>query len=91
MTALHITEHAIERYQERVANVSEADARIALSSPAVTTAADFGAPYVKLGTGQRIVIEGGRVITVLPSDMTIGRMAHYARHHAEPGFGGAVE
>jgi uncharacterized protein (DUF2252 family) len=88
---IHVTEHAIDRYRERVEAVSADAARIALSSEAIVTAANFGAPYVKLGTGQRVVLEGSRVITVLPHDMTIGRMAHYARLHAGPGIGGAVE
>lgn len=65
---LHVTQHAVERFQERVSNVTDAEAREALSSPTVRKAAEFGAPYVKLGTGQRIVLERDRVITVLPAD-----------------------
>ena len=64
---LHITTHAVERYQERVANVAEETARAALNSPAVRLAAQIGAPYVKLGTGQRIALKGHSVVTVLSS------------------------
>ncbi len=63
-----ITSHAIERYQERVANVSDDEARLALASPAVRAAALFGCKYVRLATGQRIVVEDGIVKTVLPSE-----------------------
>lgn len=65
---IHVTAHAIERYQERVANVPDEEARVAICSPAVLKAAEFGATYVRLGTGQRIVIEDGRVVTVLPAE-----------------------
>jgi hypothetical protein len=65
---LRITSHAVERYQERVANVTPTEARIALTSPVIAKAADFGAPYVKLGTGQHVVLEGRVVVTVLPKD-----------------------
>ena len=74
MTPLHITAHAIDRYRQRVSNVSIDDARIALTSPAISRAADFGAPYVRLGTGQRIVIVDHVVVTVLPPDVWVGTM-----------------
>lgn len=77
---LHVTTHAIERYQERVSNVPDADARAALSCPAVLKAAEIGAPFVKLGTGQRIVLDGQRVVTVLPSDTWRGTLGN-GRHH----------
>lgn len=63
---IHITTHAIQRYTERVEPVTPAQAHAALSSPTITLAAAFGAPYVKLGTGQRVVIHDGKVLTVLP-------------------------
>jgi hypothetical protein len=71
---IHITAHAIQRFIERVAKVSVQDARERLSSPAVIAAAKFGAHYVRLGTGQRIVIQDGKVITVLPSEHRRGAM-----------------
>ena len=51
---LHVTGHAIARYQERVANVSTETARAALSTPAIEAAAMFGARSVRLGTGHRV-------------------------------------
>lgn len=65
---MHVTDHAIERFRERVANLSKAEIVAALNSPAIQAADRFGAPFVKLGTGQRIVIHNHAVITVLPAD-----------------------
>lgn len=70
-----VTDHAVRRYQERVADVSDDEARSAMTSPAVICAADFGAPFVRLGTGQRIVIHGHAIITVLPADKWLGSLA----------------
>lgn len=71
---IRVTQHAIERYQERVRNVTDEDARAALSCAAIVIAAQFGAPYLKLGTGQHVVIKDGAVVTVLPKDHNQGRM-----------------
>lgn len=71
---LHITTHAVHRYQERVANLPDADVRAALSVAAVELASDIGAPFVKLGTGQHVVVRDGTVITVLPKDKHPGAM-----------------
>lgn len=62
------TTHAIRRYIERVHDCSEAEAASSLSSPMIELAAKFGAPFVKLSTGQRIVLRGNVVVTVLPAD-----------------------
>ena len=67
---IHISQHAIERYQERIANVPDEVAREALSCPAVIAAADFGASSVRLGSGVRIVLVGRSVVTVLPKTRT---------------------
>lgn len=74
-SALLISVHAICRYQERVRNVSAAEARSALRSPAISLAADIGAPFVKLGTGQRVVLVGRHVVTVLAKDHAITGLA----------------
>lgn len=74
MIALEVTLHAVERYQQRVANVSDAEARAALSCRNFQLAADFGAPFVRLGTGHRVVIEQHRVVTVLPADHPARRL-----------------
>jgi hypothetical protein len=62
---MHVTRHAIMRYRERVADLPDAAVRDALSSPAIQCAADFGARTVKLGTGQRVVLDGATVVTVV--------------------------
>lgn len=63
---IHITDHAIQRYQERIADVPAAEACRLMDTAAVRSAAQFGAPYVRLPTGQRLVIHEGKIITVLP-------------------------
>lgn len=78
MTAPHVTKHAIERYRERVANVSDDLARIALASPAVAAAIRIGAHYVKLGSGHRIVLDRNRVATVLCKKHSLGCMSRDA-------------
>lgn len=79
---IHVTHHAVQRYQERVANLAEDQVRAAIASPAVQCAASIGAPFVRLPGGQRIVVRDRRVITVLPADRfpwTLGRDTD-ARH-----------
>ncbi len=63
---LRVSSHAIERYQERIANVPEAEARAALSTKAIQLAASFGARFVRLATGHRVAIVDNTVTTVLP-------------------------
>jgi hypothetical protein len=72
MTHVRISSHAISRYRERVApRLTMAEAIEALSSPAIRRAAEFGAAYVRLGTGQRIALDGFVVVTVLPKDESL--------------------
>lgn len=73
-----ITAHAIERFQERVANLPDAEARQALLDLA-GPALQFGAPFVRLGTGQRIVIANGRVVTVLPKETYLSSLRRRPR------------
>lgn len=80
---VHVSTHAIERYQERVRNCTEAEAIAAIDTPAVNLAANFGAPYVRIATGQRIVIENHVVVTVLPSDMKTGKLDPRRRSAAD--------
>lgn len=61
-----ISEHAIERYQERVEPCSRDAALANLDTPTVRLALSIGACGVKLPTGHRLVIRGGAVVTVLP-------------------------
>jgi hypothetical protein len=69
---LHVSKHAVERYQQRVADVTEAEAVAALSTPAIQAASEFGAEYIRLGSGHRVVVKDGVVITVQP-------VGHYKR------------
>jgi hypothetical protein len=57
---------------ERVRRCTYDEALEALSSPVIQRAAAFGAHFVRLSGGQRIVIEDDVVTTVLPA-------AHYRR------------
>lgn len=63
-----ITDHACQRYAERVAPVTKAEARLALSCRGITAAIEFGAHIVKLGTGHRVILRGETVVTVIPAD-----------------------
>lgn len=72
MTKLVITHHAIERYRERVEDVSESEVRARLSASAFKVAAEFGARFVRFARGQRAVVIEGRIVTILPADQRIG-------------------
>jgi hypothetical protein len=74
---LRVSDHAIVRFKERVAPVSPEEARLALSSEAILEAAAFGVAYVKLGTGQRVVLEDGAVVTVLPKETWPGSLGRH--------------
>ena len=65
MPCVEITQHAVERYREHIADIDPASARAAMTTPAVKRAADIGASFVKLGTGHRLVVKQHRVVTVL--------------------------
>ena len=66
-----VTMHAAERYCERVnpaLTVSQARSAIAAHASAIECAIAFGAHVVRIGTGQKLVIEGDAVVTVAPRD-----------------------
>lgn len=76
---IRVTRHAIQRFVERVAPVNPKRAReMILNAIARTRADETGAPYVKLGTGQRIVIEGDVVVTVLAKGTAMGLLGQAA-------------
>lgn len=78
---IYVTHHAIERFIERVRPCSPDEAKAALSSPFIQRAADFGAQFVKLGTGHHVVIREHRVVTVRPaSGLASMSMASDWRH-----------
>lgn len=74
MPEVFLTRHAIQRYRERVADVPACEVWRALDSRAVRAAIDFGARFVRLAGGQRVVLEENRVVTVLPADHYIGSL-----------------
>lgn len=74
MAEAFLTQRAIERYRECVADVPLPMIRQAIDCAAVRTAIEFGARFVRLGGGQRLVLEGDRVITVLPRDHLRGTL-----------------
>ncbi len=74
MAEVFLTQHAIRRYRERVADVPPAEIWRALDCPAVRLAIEFGARFVKLAGGQRVVLQENRVVTVLPADHFIGAL-----------------
>lgn len=72
MPIMIITDHACQRYVERVRPCTVQEARIALGTDRIRAAVAFGARYVKLGGGQHIVLDGERVVTVLPRGHYVG-------------------
>ncbi|HVM38316.1 MAG TPA: hypothetical protein VM265_08020 [Sphingomicrobium sp.] len=87
---IHITEHAIERYIERVAHVDRATAYAAIASAerGVEAAARFGATVVRTATA-KLVLDGTTVVTVHSrrhidnGDLNMEeRRCRYAEHRA---------
>ena len=74
MPDLIVTRHAMDRYRECVADVSDSEIHRRLSVRVFEIAAEFGAPFVRLGGGQRAVIRDGAVVTVIPSEYAPGRL-----------------
>jgi hypothetical protein len=68
MGGVVVTQHAAQRWSERVRPCSrdEAVAEIASHEKAIQAAAEFGAHAVKLPSRHRLVLDGVRVVTVLP-------------------------
>lgn len=63
---IHVTDHAVVRYFERVLGVDVDLIRKELSSPTVQLADRIGAPFVILKSGHRAAIRDGCVQTILP-------------------------
>lgn len=78
--AMYISQHAIERYRERVADLPDDVIRAALNSKVIRLASSIGAPFVKLPGGQRIVVQNAAVVTVLPSEHKTHRLVRYYDH-----------
>lgn len=71
---LIVTRHAMDRYRERVADLSDHEIFARLSGRAFELAAEFGAPFVRLPTGHRAVIREATVVTILDVDCARGRL-----------------
>lgn len=71
---IRVTNHAVIRFQERIANVPKADVLAALDTPAMALAEKLGACAVILSGGYRAIIQDHAVVTILPP--------RKRRHHA---------
>ena len=72
-----ISDHALRRFNERIAAVGNGEARrrILEHRAMILTAIEFGAPCVKCADGMRIMVKGSTVTTVFGPDMRLGRAA----------------
>lgn len=71
---LIVTRHAMDRYRESVADLSDHEIFARLSGRAFELAAEIGAPFVKLPSGYRAVIRDATVVTILDADCARGRL-----------------
>ena len=72
MDNLVVTRFAMDRYRERVADLSDHEIFARLSGPVFELAAMIGAPFVKLPSGHRAVIREHTVVTILHADCSCG-------------------
>lgn len=65
--SVHVTEHAIDRYIERVAPVDRDRARSVMQSaePVIELAVRFGGHVVHLGSGGKLILRGSDRISVV--------------------------
>lgn len=85
MTAhpVHVTNLAVQRYRHRVADLPDAAVIDLLAgNRAVQLAASVGAPFVRLGSGHRVVLCRNRVVNVLhPQPPRANLMLHSADYY----------
>lgn len=62
----YVTDHAVLRFLERHHGVPVEQIRAALTVGAIDTAAAFGCGTIKLGTGERMRLNGDVVSTIVP-------------------------
>lgn len=91
---VHITQHAIDRYKQRIEDVSDELVKLALTTPAIEAAAQMGVQCKILRPdGWRVVVKGGAVVTVeptqsnRPSAAKMKRMARNAKRKRNVGHG----
>ena len=63
---VRVTQHAAERWQERVHACDDPQREILIHETAIRKAAAFGAKSIKLPSRHRLILKGLRVVTVLP-------------------------
>lgn len=68
-----ISDHAVLRYLERVKGIDIAAIRAEMDCPALAKADEFGCPVVIGKHGERMVIRGGIVVTVIAKGQLVGR------------------
>jgi hypothetical protein len=74
------SQHAIQRYRERVENLPDEQIIAALSGTIFKLSAAINSPFVKLPSGHRAVIRQNTVITVL-QPMTSTSSFHRLRNY----------
>lgn len=80
----HVTNHAILRYQERVESIPMEAVKARLSTTGIRAAIAFGVRIIRLGCGAQLIIEEGRIVTVLaahqrPKRVGPSRIKHWRR------------
>lgn len=70
---LRVSDHAVQRYRERVEHVSEDEARDRLSGPVFDLAGAMGACAVVLTSGHRAVCQDGVIVTILSRQAKVRR------------------
>lgn len=76
MMGLTVTQHAIDRYRERVKDMPDDRIRSALSGRAFDAAETVGRCSIILPTGHRAIIRNATIITILP----LGGHAFHGRY-----------
>lgn len=71
--SVDISDHAVLRFLERVKGIDMALVRQEMSSRALDTAVEIGAPCVIGRNGERLVIRKGVVVTVLAKGRYAGK------------------
>ena len=85
MGNIRVTRHACERFAERApCSLSEARDRILAAARGIEAPAAFGCEVVRLGTGERLVLDGLTVVTVYARDM-LPRKCRHTHHHLGDG------
>ena len=71
---ISVTRNAVNRWMERIdrrADYEQADLAIRSHAKAVCEAAAFGCRCVKLATGDRLILDGRSVVTVLSREQGV--------------------